>query len=124
MAQGRGRTLLAGWAWLQGDGERVYLPPQTLRCRDSRARGKAGRAGRRQRASARCAAGTLGRRPHGHRRCLAGKFSIHTPEYPPTSLNIPEYSPNILRTGNYDEYFGMATDVDAVVYLMLVGSDY
>jgi hypothetical protein len=23
--------------------------------------------------------------------------------------------------GNYDEYFGMATDVEAVVYLMLVG---
>lgn len=23
-------------------------------------------------------------------------------------------------TGNYDEYFGLATDVDAVVYLMLV----
>ena len=25
-------------------------------------------------------------------------------------------------TGNYDEYFGMATDGDAVVYLMLVNS--
>lgn len=24
-----------------------------------------------------------------------------------------------LRAGNYDEYFGMATDVEAVVYLML-----
>lgn len=23
-------------------------------------------------------------------------------------------------TGNYEEYFGLATDVDAVVYLMLV----
>lgn len=25
-------------------------------------------------------------------------------------------------TGNYDEYFGMNTDVDAVVYLMLVNN--
>lgn len=28
----------------------------------------------------------------------------------------------IRTAGNYDEYFGMATDVDAVVYLMLVGA--
>jgi hypothetical protein len=27
----------------------------------------------------------------------------------------------VCTAGNYDEYFGMATDVEAVVYLMLVG---
>ena len=29
------------------------------------------------------------------------------------------YAYQCLAAGNYDEYFGMATDVEAVVYLML-----
>ena len=36
---------------------------------------------------------------------------------PAHSLTPPCLPP---AAGNYDEYFGMATDVDAVVYLMLV----
>jgi hypothetical protein len=31
-------------------------------------------------------------------------------------------SPSWLYAGNYDEYFGMATDVEAVVYLMLMNT--
>lgn len=30
------------------------------------------------------------------------------------------FSMQVAFTGNYTEYFGLATDVDAVVYLMLV----
>lgn len=30
--------------------------------------------------------------------------------------------PFVLRAGSYNEYFGMSTDVDAVVYLMLVNN--
>lgn len=41
-------------------------------------------------------------------------------------VNVPSYTHNFAClmqvdfTGNYNEYFGYATDVDAVIYLMLV----
>ncbi|MEW5313430.1 MAG: hypothetical protein WDW38_004999 [Sanguina aurantia] len=37
-----------------------------------------------------------------------------------TSMMYNHHGLSCTFTGNYDEYFGMATDVDAVVYLMLV----
>ena len=37
-----------------------------------------------------------------------------------TSMMYHHHGLSMAFTGNYDEHFGMATDVDAVVYLMLV----
>ena len=39
-----------------------------------------------------------------------------------TSMMYHHHGLQMAFTGNYDEYFGMATDVDAVVYLMLVNT--
>lgn len=39
-----------------------------------------------------------------------------------TSMMYHHHGLSVSFTGNYDEYFGMATDVDAVVYLMLVNN--
>ncbi|EFN58941.1 hypothetical protein CHLNCDRAFT_29960 [Chlorella variabilis] len=39
-----------------------------------------------------------------------------------TSMMYHHHGLQTTFTGNYDEYFGMATDVDAVVYLMLVNN--
>lgn len=39
-----------------------------------------------------------------------------------TSMMYHHHGLQMAFTGNYDEYFGMATDVDAVVYLMLVNA--
>uniref|UniRef100_A0A1D2AGY8 1,4-alpha-glucan branching enzyme n=1 Tax=Auxenochlorella protothecoides TaxID=3075 RepID=A0A1D2AGY8_AUXPR len=39
-----------------------------------------------------------------------------------TSMMYHHHGLQVAFTGNYDEYFGMATDVDAVVYLMLVNN--
>lgn len=39
-----------------------------------------------------------------------------------TSMMYTHHGLGMAFTGNYDEYFGMATDVDAVVYLMLVNT--
>ena len=39
-----------------------------------------------------------------------------------TSMMYHHHGLQVSFTGNYDEYFGMATDVDAVVYLMLVNN--
>ena len=36
-----------------------------------------------------------------------------------TSMMYKHHGLQVAFTGNYDEYFGMATDVDAMVYLML-----
>lgn len=51
---------------------------------------------------------------------------------PPQPLCLPHrltcccthLAPSLPSPGNYDEYFGMATDVEAVVYLMLVNSEW
>ncbi|PKA62389.1 1,4-alpha-glucan-branching enzyme 2-2, chloroplastic/amyloplastic [Apostasia shenzhenica] len=37
-----------------------------------------------------------------------------------TSMMYTHHGLQVAFTGNYDEYFGLATDVDAVIYLMLV----
>lgn len=39
-----------------------------------------------------------------------------------TSMMYHHHGLSMAFTGNYDEYFGMSTDVDAVVYLMLVNN--
>ena len=36
-----------------------------------------------------------------------------------TSMMYKHHGLQVAFTGNYDEYFGMATDVDAMVYLAL-----
>lgn len=38
-----------------------------------------------------------------------------------TSMMYHHHGLSYTFTGNYNEYFGLNTDVDAVVYLMLVG---
>ena len=35
-------------------------------------------------------------------------------------VSIQLYATGCVDAGNYDEYFGMATDVEAVVYMMLM----
>lgn len=39
-----------------------------------------------------------------------------------TSMMYHHHGLSMTFTGNYDEYFGLNTDVDAVVYLMLVNN--
>ena len=39
-----------------------------------------------------------------------------------TSMMYHHHGLQMAFTGNYDEYFGMSTDVEAVVYLMLVNT--
>lgn len=52
----------------------------------------------------------------------AGRRGRAVPARAPGDPPRPSPRPGQSFTGNYDEYFGMATDVDAVAYLMLVNS--